>query len=104
MLNSLFEYTQVFARIGYEKTGRMKRSLEEHRDIAIAVRDGEVELAEDLTKVHIENSKKSVLGVSEAIMSPSTKNKGGGFFNIRRESIDKPSGFSAGFCIGIGRK
>lgn len=67
MLSSLFEYIQAFARTGYEQPGRMRRALEEHRDIAIAVRDGEVELAENLTKIHIENSKKAYLQALEQL-------------------------------------
>ncbi|PTX64670.1 GntR family transcriptional regulator [Melghirimyces profundicolus] len=61
MLHSLFDYIHAFARTGFRQPDRMRRSLEEHRDIAIAVRDGEAELAENLTKIHIENSKKAYL-------------------------------------------
>jgi DNA-binding GntR family transcriptional regulator len=61
MLHSLLEYIQAFATVGQEVPGRLRKSLEEHRDIAIAVRNGDSELAEHLAKIHIANSKAAYL-------------------------------------------
>jgi len=61
MLDGLSDYIRAFANVGYELPGRLRKATEEHRDLARAVRDGEAELAESLTKIHLENSKKAYL-------------------------------------------
>ncbi|WP_322786197.1 GntR family transcriptional regulator [Effusibacillus pohliae] len=61
MVSSLYEYIRAFAHLSHEQPGRRQQALREHRDIALAVRNGEAELAENLMKIHIENSKKAYL-------------------------------------------
>ncbi|HZG83950.1 GntR family transcriptional regulator [Paenibacillus sp.] len=61
MLDSLSDYIRAFANVGYELPGRLRKAIEEHRDLAKAVRDGEPDLAESLTKIHLENAKKAYL-------------------------------------------
>ncbi|WP_047154209.1 GntR family transcriptional regulator [Aneurinibacillus tyrosinisolvens] len=61
MLHSLLDYIQAFATVGQEIPGRVRKSMEEHRDIAMAVRNGESDLAEQLAKIHIANSKTAYL-------------------------------------------
>lgn len=61
MLHSLLEYIQAFATVGQEVPGRLRKSLEEHRAIALAVQNGDSELAEHLAKIHIANSKAAYL-------------------------------------------
>jgi DNA-binding GntR family transcriptional regulator len=63
LISGLFEYIRAFAHIGQQQPGRQKESLKEHHRIALAVRNGEAELAENLAKVHIENSKKAYLEI-----------------------------------------
>jgi DNA-binding GntR family transcriptional regulator len=61
MLDGLSDYIRAFVQLGYELPGRLRKALEEHRDLARAVRDGEADLAEYFTKIHVENSKKAYL-------------------------------------------
>lgn len=61
MLDGLSEYIRAFVHMGYELPGRMRKAMEEHRNLAKAVRDGEPELAETYTKIHLENSKNAYL-------------------------------------------
>lgn len=61
MLAGLLDYIRAFANLGHEIPGRMKQSLEEHRDILKAVRNKEIEMAELKTRIHIENSKKAYM-------------------------------------------
>ncbi|WP_309120446.1 GntR family transcriptional regulator [Paenibacillus sp.] len=61
MLDGLSDYIRAFANVGYELPGRLRKATEEHRDLARAVRDGEAELAENLTKIHLDQSKKAYL-------------------------------------------
>ncbi|UOF90365.1 GntR family transcriptional regulator [Fodinisporobacter ferrooxydans] len=61
MISSLYDYIRAFANVSHELPGRRQQVLKEHLEIAKAVRNGEIELAESLMKVHIENSKKSYL-------------------------------------------
>ncbi|MGF9715161.1 GntR family transcriptional regulator [Paenibacillus naphthalenovorans] len=61
MLDGLSDYIRAFVHLGYELPGRMRKAMEEHRDLARAVRDGEAELAENFTKIHVENAKKAYL-------------------------------------------
>lgn len=61
ILSSLIDYIQMSANMGYETPGRKEESLHEHLEIMKALRDKEAELAEYLTRVHIENSKKAYI-------------------------------------------
>lgn len=61
MLDGLSDYIRAFVHLGYEMPGRLYKAMEEHRDLARAIRDGEAEMAETLTKLHVENSKKAYL-------------------------------------------
>ncbi|PZE19852.1 GntR family transcriptional regulator [Paenibacillus xerothermodurans] len=65
MLDGLSDYIRAFAHVGYEVPGRMRKAMEEHRNLAMAVRNGEAELAENFTKIHLENSKKAYLEALE---------------------------------------
>jgi DNA-binding GntR family transcriptional regulator len=65
MLDSLSDYILAFVHLGYELPGRMLKAMEEHRALAGAVRDGEAEHAESLTKIHLENSKKAYMEALE---------------------------------------
>lgn len=61
MLSGLSDYIRAFAKIGYKKTGRAKQSMEEHLRIMEAIVNQEIEMAEYLTKIHIENSRKAYI-------------------------------------------
>ncbi|MGG3914429.1 GntR family transcriptional regulator [Rossellomorea vietnamensis] len=61
ILSGLTDYIQMSASMGYETPGRRKESLKEHIQIMKAVRDKEADMAEYLTKIHIENSKKAYI-------------------------------------------
>lgn len=61
ILSGLTDYIQMSANLGYETPGRKEESMQEHLNIMRALRDKEVELAEYLTKIHIENSKKAFI-------------------------------------------
>lgn len=66
IIDSLSDYVRAFVHLAYEELpGRLRKAIEEHRELARAVRDGEAELAENLMKIHVENSKKAYL---EALM------------------------------------
>lgn len=60
ILTGLTDYIRIFANKGYETPGRREESMKEHLEIMKAVCEKEIERAEFLTKIHIENSKKSV--------------------------------------------
>ena len=61
ILSGLTDYIQMSANMGYETPGRRKESIREHIQIMKAVRDQEADMAEYLTKIHIENSKKAYI-------------------------------------------
>lgn len=61
ILSGLVDYIQMSANMGYETPGRREESMKEHLAIMKALRNKEVELAEYLTKIHIENSKKAYI-------------------------------------------
>lgn len=65
MLQSLSDYIRAFAQLGYELPGRMRKAMEEHRDLAKAVYSGEAEYAESLNKIHLENSKRAYMEALE---------------------------------------
>lgn len=58
LLTGLKDYVRAFAHLGHGTPGRMMKALEEHRDILQAVKNKEREMAEYLTRIHLENSKK----------------------------------------------
>lgn len=64
MLDGLSDYIRSFVYLGYDLPGRRRKATEEHRELAKAIRNGEAELAEHITKIHLENSKKAYLEVS----------------------------------------
>ncbi|MCQ6279411.1 GntR family transcriptional regulator [Bacillus sp. EB600] len=59
ILSGLSDYIRAFAKTGYKKPGRAEQSMEEHLKIMEAILNQEIEMAEYLTKIHIENSKKA---------------------------------------------
>ncbi|MED4753288.1 GntR family transcriptional regulator [Brevibacillus choshinensis] len=61
MLDGLSDYIRAFVHLGYELPGRQRKAMEEHREIALAVYNGQAELVESLTKIHLENSKRAYL-------------------------------------------
>jgi DNA-binding FadR family transcriptional regulator len=65
MIDGLSDYIRAFVQLGYDVPGRLRKAMEEHRDLAMAVRNGEAELAEILTKIHVENSKKAYMDALE---------------------------------------
>lgn len=65
MLDGLSDYIRAFVHLGYELPGRQRRAMEEHREIALAVYNGQAELVESLTKIHLENSKRAYLEALE---------------------------------------
>ncbi|MDR6881173.1 GntR family transcriptional regulator [Bacillus sp. 3255] len=65
MLDGLSDYIRAFVHVGYELPGRQRKAMEEHREIIKAVLGGEAEFAENLTKIHVENSKKAYMEALE---------------------------------------
>jgi len=61
ILSGLIDYIHMSANMGYETPGRRKESLKEHINIMTALRNQEVEMAEYLMKIHIENSKRAYI-------------------------------------------
>ncbi|KAB7705620.1 GntR family transcriptional regulator [Bacillus aerolatus] len=61
ILSGLTDYIRAFAKTGYKKSGRPKQSMEEHLGIMKAIVNQEAEMAEYLTKIHIENAKKAYI-------------------------------------------
>ncbi|RBW70981.1 GntR family transcriptional regulator [Bacillus taeanensis] len=59
ILTGLLDYIRMFSHMGYETPGRRDQSIKEHLEILTAIRNRESEMAEYLTKIHIENSKKA---------------------------------------------
>jgi len=61
MLSGLSDYIRAFAKTGYRNEGRPEQSMKEHIEIMKAIINQEIEMAEYLTKIHIENSKKAYI-------------------------------------------
>ncbi|WP_071395782.1 GntR family transcriptional regulator [Bacillus tuaregi] len=61
MLSGLSDYIRAFAKTGYRNEGRPEQSMREHVEIMKAIINQETEMAEYLTKIHIENSKKAYI-------------------------------------------
>ncbi|MGG1401670.1 GntR family transcriptional regulator [Bacillus salipaludis] len=73
ILSGLSDYIRAFAKIGYKNPGRAVQSMEEHVKIMDAIMNQESEMAEYLTKIHMENSKKAYI---EAVNQSKEKRKG----------------------------
>src|SRR5690606_12200635 len=50
IIQGLYFNVRTFANIGYEVPGRMQESIEEHRDVIVAILTHETEIAEYLTR------------------------------------------------------
>lgn len=61
ILSGLSDYIKAFAKLGYKQAGRAEQSMEEHKRIMEAIVNQETEMAEYLTKIHIENSRKAYM-------------------------------------------
>ncbi|MGG3466940.1 GntR family transcriptional regulator [Neobacillus pocheonensis] len=61
ILSGLSDYISAFAKTGFKNPGRAAKSMEEHLKIMEAIGNQEIEMAEYLTKIHIENSKKAYI-------------------------------------------
>ncbi|WP_066062203.1 GntR family transcriptional regulator [Neobacillus soli] len=61
ILSGLSDYIRAFAKTGYKNPGRPEKSMEEHLRIMEAICNQEIEMAEYLTKIHIENSRKAYI-------------------------------------------
>lgn len=61
ILSGLSDYIRAFAKTGYKKPGRAKQSMEEHIKIMEAIINQESDMAEYLTKIHIENARKAYI-------------------------------------------
>ncbi|KKB36612.1 GntR family transcriptional regulator [Bacillus thermotolerans] len=61
ILSGLSDYIKAFAKTGYKNSGRARKSMEEHLAIMKAIVNQEEEMAEYLTRIHIENSKKAYI-------------------------------------------
>lgn len=60
-LQPLHRKTKRYRRASIDKRHRTSRSIEEHRDIYLAVASGNAELAQELTTKHIENAMQSMM-------------------------------------------
>jgi DNA-binding GntR family transcriptional regulator len=72
ILSGLSDYIRAFAKTGYRNPGRPEKSMEEHLRIMEAIINQEIEMAEYLTKIHIENSRKAYI---EAVNQGKEKRK-----------------------------
>jgi DNA-binding GntR family transcriptional regulator len=72
ILSGLSDYIRAFAKTGYKNPGRPEKSMEEHLKIMEAIMNQEIEMAEYLTKIHIENSRKAYI---EAVNKGKEKRK-----------------------------
>lgn len=75
ILSGLIDYIHMAANMGYETPGRRKLSLQEHIDIMRALRDQEIEMAEYLMRIHIENSKKAYISYMKGIKERLSKQR-----------------------------
>lgn len=75
ILSGLIDYIHMAANMGYETPGRRKESLKEHIGIMKALRDEDVEIAEYLMRIHIENSKKAYIQYVESLKLKQNKRK-----------------------------
>jgi DNA-binding GntR family transcriptional regulator len=75
ILSGLIDYIHMAANMGYETPGRRKESLKEHIAIMKALHDQDVEIAEYLMRIHIENSKKAYINYVESLKEKQNKKK-----------------------------
>lgn len=61
MLSGLSDYIHAFAKTGFKNEGRAIQSMKEHVEMMKAIINRESEMAEYLTKIHIENAKKAYI-------------------------------------------
>lgn len=61
ILNNLREQIQRYRSTSLASPGRLKDTLEEHKELVDAISAGNVELAQRLAKEHIENAENSIL-------------------------------------------
>lgn len=61
ILKSQLEYIRAFASVSHDTPEWRKKAFEEHREIAMAIRNRDGKLAEALAIKHIENSKNAYL-------------------------------------------
>ncbi|MCE8020841.1 GntR family transcriptional regulator [Halomonas sp. MCCC 1A11036] len=65
MLVDLKDYVRAFSNLSSALPGRTKEALREHQDILGAIRNGEEDLAESFTRVHLEKSRKAYISRSQ---------------------------------------
>jgi len=63
--NNLIEQVQRFREIYHKKVNKPKESSREHYAIVEAISNGDVDKAEKLTRIHIENTEKAILKMME---------------------------------------
>lgn len=61
MLSSFHNYIQKARAASFKESGRTAKSIEEHRQIYLAIRDRDPDRAEKMASYHIEMAKKSIL-------------------------------------------
>lgn len=65
MLVDLKDYVRAFSNLSAALPGRTKEALREHQDILSAIRNGEEDLAENFTRIHLEKSRKAYISRSQ---------------------------------------
>lgn len=65
MLTDLKDYVRAFSNLSTGLPGRTKEALREHQDILGAIRNGEGDLAESFTRIHLEKSRKAYVNRSQ---------------------------------------
>lgn len=63
--NNLIEQVQRFREIYHKKVNKSKETSREHYAIVEAISNGDVDKAEKLARIHIENAEKSILKMME---------------------------------------
>jgi len=63
LLNTMREYINKFAQVGYTKPGRTEEALVEHGKILEALRCQDPQLAEEAAKEHVEKSRQAYLAM-----------------------------------------
>jgi DNA-binding GntR family transcriptional regulator len=67
--NNLIEQVQRFREIYHKKVNKSKETSKEHYAIVDAISKGDVDKAEKLARIHIENAEKSILKMMEGKLS-----------------------------------
>jgi DNA-binding GntR family transcriptional regulator len=65
MLVDLKDYVRAFSNLSSALPGRTKEALREHQDVLSAIRNGEEDLAESFTRIHLEKSRKAYMSHSQ---------------------------------------